>query len=140
MRDKQRTGRDDGQRGDDNTFPHCPPPVSFLAPGPTSRYSGKRLGSPVVGASLAGSATTSSSGTARGTSCSKVKCVTGIGSGQLAPTDMHATEVRLCVAVSSVICGQRCILVESECVLGVAVASAAAAVRTLYLHCHLGLF
>ena len=56
------------------------------------------------------------------------------------PTNMHATEVRLCAAVSSVIRGQRCILVESECVPGVAVASAAASVRTLYLRCHLGLF
>ena len=44
--------------------------------------------------------------------------MTGIGNGELAPTDMHATEVRLCVAVSSMIRGQRCIIVEFECVLG----------------------
>ena len=52
MRDKQRAGRDDRQRGDGNgdTFP-CPsrPPVSLLAPGSSGRYSTQRLDAPVVG-------------------------------------------------------------------------------------------
>ena len=70
VRDKQRTGSDDGQRGDDNTFPRRRPPVSFLASGTTSRYSGKHLVSPIVGVLPAGRATTSSPRVTRPTSCS----------------------------------------------------------------------
>lgn len=50
-----------------------------------------------------GSATTSRPRAARPASCSCVRCATGIGNCQLAPTDMHATGARWCAAVSSVI-------------------------------------
>jgi len=49
-----------------------------------------------------GSATTSSPRVTRPVSCACVRRATGIGNCQLAPTDMHATGVRWCVAVSSV--------------------------------------
>ena len=49
-----------------------------------------------------GSATTSSPRVARPVSCSWVRCATGIGNCHVAPTAMHATGVRWCVAVSSV--------------------------------------
>lgn len=49
MREEQRTGRDDRQRGDGDTFPRRPPPASFLAPGPSGRYSTERLHVPVSG-------------------------------------------------------------------------------------------
>ena len=49
-----------------------------------------------------GSATTSSPRAARPASCSCVRCATGIGNCQLAPTDMHATGARWSAAVSSV--------------------------------------
>ena len=49
VRDKQRTGRDDRQRGDGNTCPHRLSPILFLAPGSSGRYSTKRLDAPVVG-------------------------------------------------------------------------------------------
>lgn len=52
MGDKQGAGRDDRQRGDGNgdAFPFpSRPPVSFLAPGSSSRHRTQRLDAPVVG-------------------------------------------------------------------------------------------
>jgi hypothetical protein len=49
-----------------------------------------------------GSATTSNPRVRRPVSCSCVRCATGMGNCQVVPTAMHATGVRCCAAVTSV--------------------------------------
>ena len=139
MGDKQRGWWDDRQRGDGNgdTFPFpSRPPVSFLAPGSSGRHRTQCLDAPVVGVLPGGSATTSSPCVSRPMSCSCVRCVTGIGDCQLAPTNMQLIGVRWCVAVSSVMraVGRGMSLSNAGSCLS---PPAAAAASTLCLRCRL---